>query len=59
MPGDMNKNGKIDLSDIIILLKIYLNGNATDEEKIIGDMDHDENIGLKDIIMLLKDYLKS
>ena len=56
-PGDMNKNGKIDLADIILLLKKYLNGDATDEEVTIGDMDSDGNIGLKDIIILLKTYL--
>ena len=58
MLGDMNKNDKIDLQDIIILLKKYLNDDATAEEKQIGDMDRDGNIGLKDIILLLKEYLK-
>ena len=55
--GDMNKNGKIDLADIIILLKKYLNDDATDEEIELGDMDSDGNISLKDIIILLKVYL--
>ena len=57
MPGDMNKNGKIDLADIILLLKKYLNGDATDEEITIGDMDSNGSIGLNDIILLLKLYL--
>ena len=55
--GDMNKNGRIDLSDIIMLLKVYLNGDVTDEELQIGDMDNNTVIGLRDIILLLKEYL--
>ena len=56
--GDMNKNGKIDLQDIIILLKKYLGSlTVTDEDKTIGDMDNNGSIGLKDIILLLRSYL--
>ena len=57
--GDMNRNGKIDLADIIILLRKYLNDDATPEEIEIGDMDDNGSIGLKDIIDLLKVYLNS
>lgn len=59
MKGDMNKNSKIDLADIIILLKKYLNDDATTEEIEIGDMDNNGLISLKDIIELLKLYLNS
>ncbi len=55
--GDFNGNDKIDLLDIITLLRRYLNGDATDEEKTIGDMDGDGNLGLKDVITLLRSYL--
>ena len=55
----MNKNSKIDLADIIILLKKYLNDDATTEEIEMGDMDDNGSIGLKDIIELLKVYLNS
>ena len=56
--GDMNQNGKIDLQDIIILLKKYLGTlTTTDEDKTIGDMDNNGSIGLKDIILLLRTYL--
>lgn len=57
LKGDMNKNEKIDLSDIITLLKVYLNGSPTEEEIQIGDMDDNGSIGLNDIIALLKLYL--
>ena len=58
LKGDMNGNGKIDLQDIIILLKKYLGTlTTTEEDKIIGDMDNNGSIGLKDIILLLRSYL--
>ena len=58
--GDMNRNDKIDLQDIIILLKKYLGTlTTTDEDKTIGDMDNNGSIGLKDIILLLRTYLGS
>ena len=58
--GDMNQNGKVDLQDIIILLKKYLGTlTTTDEDKTIGDMDNNGSIGLKDIILLLRTYLGS
>lgn len=58
MTGDMNGNGRIDLSDIIALLKKYLSGDATNADLAVGDMDHNGSIGLRDIILLLKEYLK-
>ena len=58
MTGDMNKNGKIDFADIIILLKKYLKTlETTDEDLIIGDMDSNGSIGIKDIILVLRAYL--
>ena len=56
--GDLNKNGKIDLSDIIVLLKMYLGNIIPTQEQIkLGDLDGNGVIGLKDIITLLKTYL--
>lgn len=56
--GDLNKDGKIGLQDIIYLLKRYLNLEPTTaEDIIIGDMDDNGSLGLKDIILLLKEYL--
>ena len=56
--GDLNKNNKIDLQDIIYLLKRYLGvETATTEDIEIGDMDDNGSLGLKDVILLLKTYL--
>lgn len=58
MKGDMNNNGKIDLPDIIMLLKSYLGMTPiSDNDKVIGDMNDDGSIGLQDIIILLRTYL--
>ena len=57
--GDMNKNGKIDLKDIITLIKKYLNTDSTNNQDITtGDINNNGKIDLKDIILLIKDYLK-
>ena len=55
----MNKNGKIDLKDIITLIKKYLNTDSTNNQDITtGDINNNGKIDLKDIILLIKDYLK-
>ena len=56
--GDMNNNKKIDLKDIIILIKKYLGTDeATDTDILIGDMNNNGRIDLKDIIILIRTYL--
>lgn len=56
--GDFNKNDKIDLYDVIQLLKIYLGVvEPTDLDTRIGDMNNSNIIELNDIILLLKIYL--
>ena len=58
--GDLNKNDKIDLKDIILLIKKYLGTeNYTEDDLIIGDMNNNGKIDLKDIILLIKKYLKT
>ena len=57
-PGDLNRNGKIDLSDVIISLKCYLGIEELPEKDIyIADIDEDDSLTLKDVILLLKKYL--
>ena len=56
--GDMNKDGEIGLTDVISLLRKYLNVETSSEDDIlIGDMNEDGEIGLQDVIMLLRIYL--
>lgn len=56
--GDMDKNGSINLSDVIYILKGYLGTvNFTNEDIQNGDMNGDGKIDLRDIIMVLRKYL--
>ena len=58
LKGDMNHNGKIDLKDIILLIKKYLGTiDINDNDISIGDMNNNSKIDLKDIILLIKTYL--
>ena len=56
--GDMNYNSKIDLKDVISLIKKYLGtDNASSKDVKVGDMNSNSKIDLKDIILLIKRYL--
>lgn len=56
--GDMNHNGRIDLKDIILLIKKYLGIlDLEGNDLYIGDMNNNSKIDLKDIILLIKTYL--
>ncbi len=56
--GDMNKNGIIDLTDILILLKLYFNKTDTTNGYYMqaGDMNNNNKIDLTDVLILLKTY---
>ena len=57
--GDLNKNGKIELTDIVEMLKKYLGtgGEITSEELKIVDINNNNKLDLADVILLLKAYL--
>lgn len=56
--GDLNKDGTINLPDVIRILRIYLGiDTASSEDTTIGDMNNDGDIGLADVIALLRKYL--
>ena len=56
--GDINYNGKIDLKDIILLIKKYLGTEDVNNSDItIGDMNNNNKLDLKDIILLIRLYL--
>ena len=56
--GDVDKSGNINLTDVIISLKTYLNINEmNDDDFVLYDMNDDEVFNLTDVILLLKTYL--
>ena len=57
--GDMNKNGQIDLNDIIAILKKYLQISPLEDDDVeIADMNGNDEIDVGDVIILLKKYLE-
>ena len=58
LKGDMNKNGKIEFADVMILLRTYLGiTEITDEYLKIGDMNSNGKIEFADVMILLRSYL--
>ena len=56
--GDMNLNNRIDIKDIILLIKKYLKTlEITGNDLYLGDMNDNGKIDIKDIILLINTYL--
>lgn len=57
-PGDINQDEKIDLTDVLMSLKMYFNDNSsmTENQKLAADLNGDGKVDLTDILMLLKAY---
>ena len=55
----MNKDGNISITDVIKLLRIYLELDNKEEDTItIGDMNNSGDITITDVIILLRKYLE-
>lgn len=55
--GDMNRNDKIDLTDILLLIKLHFNKvEVTDYYNEVGDLNNNNKIDLTDILFLIKTY---
>lgn len=57
--GDVDNNDKVDLNDVVALLKKYLDNNISTGDISVGDMDGNNIIGLNDIILLIREYLNN
>ncbi len=53
--GDLNGDGEIGLTDVLMLLKVYFN-NQTNQYTEVSDMNNDRKIDLTDVLILLKVY---
>jgi len=56
VPGDVNGDGSVDLSDLSILLSNY---GKSDMQRINGDLNNDTNVNLSDLSQLLANFGKS
>ncbi len=55
--GDMNRNAKVDLTDVLLLIKLYFKKiDASEYYNIVGDMNQNQKIDLTDILILIKTY---
>lgn len=55
--GDINNNGKIDMTDYILLKRAYFNTyNLSDIQKMCGDCNQNEKIDMTDYILLKRVY---
>lgn len=51
--GDLNKDGKLDLKDLVKMRKYFLDGNNLDENEILAaDCNFDGKINLKDLVKM-------
>ena len=58
LKGDMNNNNTIELSDVIISLRMTLGfDESTDLDKQIGDMNENGEFDLTDVILILRKSL--
>lgn len=60
LKGDLNNNRELDLTDVLLGIKIYFGSiEANEYQKNVGDMNDDDKIDLTDILLLLKSYFVS
>ena len=55
--GDVNFDGSINISDIVIMVNFILGQIPTDEQFITGDMNYDGVINIVDIILVVNEVL--
>ena len=55
--GDVNFDGNINISDIVIMVNFVLGQTPTDEQFITGDMNYDGIINIVDIILIVNEVL--
>ena len=55
--GDVNFDGSINISDIVIMVNFVLGQTPTDEQFITGDMNYDGIINIVDIILIVNEVL--
>ena len=52
--GDVNKDGRVDVADVIYAMNKLSKGTLTDEEKIIGNVNDDSIFDVADVIKIMR-----
>lgn len=56
--GDMDGNGTLNVSDVVSLRTVVMNGNADSEQLLAGDMDGNGVLNVNDVVALRKGIMK-
>ena len=56
--GDVDKDGKLSVSDVVALRQKIVSGDATEEVLALGDMDKDGKLTVSDIVLLREKIIK-
>ena len=59
IPGDVNNDGAIDVSDVTLLISIVLSNNIDGYDFAVLDLDHDGYVDVSDVSALIKIVLNS
>ena len=52
--GDINADGGIDILDVVRLVSLILNDDATDYEFFVSDLNEDNDVNIMDVILLVQ-----
>ena len=51
--GDVNRDGKVNVSDVLYTMNKYMKGILTDEEKVIAEVTGDGKVNMNDVYRIL------
>ena len=55
--GDVNFDGSLDITDVILLINFVLGQTTTEEESLTADMNQDTIVNVLDVILLVNEIL--
>ena len=55
--GDVNFDGTIDITDIVLVINFILGGEPTEEQELIADITQDGVVNILDVIQIVNEVL--
>ena len=55
--GDVNQDGTIDITDIVLVINFILGGEPTEEQELIADITQDGVVNILDVIQIVNEVL--